>query len=537
MDLKIELIGNPWINAGIVGFYEIHQKLGQNNTSVKIKSNKIGFTISGDEDAIISHFRNLMVAFLPGHFYKQEGHSTQYVTFDGKKMQLQKGPSRFQYIELMFPSINAPYPKTGSKGLVDLKKLGFKQLEQYKKLVKDDSRNEKKKKGKYRKILPLDTSLYKHPALIVETEIKRIKNGKQRCSLCGKQSNDLVKPSGNIYPLFYGQGNFTFDSNWKDKKKICSLCRYFGIFALYALISNWSREKNKVVVNCFLPAGQDFKSLVTFTRAFREAREFWEWGNFKTDISYTNRTFESFLVLMKELTKKLKDMESAGTSIDFGLTFKEFELTEPEVFYFRMEKTAQMPAVRNVVLFKSISYLVELFSRGENEGVDFRSLFYSLLTRRNDGEVQTNLRNRICQSICYGKSILLDLEEVIKGVDDSYNLVKFLKFYLKEVSLVSFNVERAESIGKSIGEGAFKDGERMKVIHEIRGANSYDQLLTALMKVYSRLSGNNIEFYYISDFLKDIEPSNWREIRAFLVINAISWFNYLKKQKSNKKGG
>lgn len=541
MDLKIELIGNPWINAGIVGFYEIHQKLGQNNTSVKIKSNKIGFMISGDEDAIINHFSHLMMIFLPGHFYKPEGHSTQYVTFDGKKLQLQKGPSRFQYIELMAPSINLPYREKGKKGLIDLEKLDKEQLKQYKTFIKDDSRkqkdNSKKKKGG-QEILPLDVSLIGHPsfAVVLDTKIKNIKAGSRRCSICGRQSDDLVKPSGNIYPLFYGQGNFTFDSNWKGKEKICSLCRYFGIFALYALISNWSREKNKVVVNCFLPAGQDFKSLVTFTRAFREAREFWEWGNFKTDISYTNRTFESFLALMKELTKKLKDMESAGSSIDFGLALEEFELTEPEVFYFRMEKTAQMPAVRNVVLFKSISYLVELFSRGESEGVDFRSLFYSLLTRRNDGEVQTHLRNRICQSICYGKSILLDLEEVIKGVDDSYNLVKFLKFYLKEVSLVSFNVERAESIGKSIGEGAFKDGERMKVIHEIRGANSYDQLLTALMKIYSRLSGNNIEFYYISDFLKDIEPSNWREIRAFLVINAISWFNYLKKQKSNKKG-
>lgn len=534
MDLKIELIGNSWINAGIVGFHEFHQKFGQSNTNVKIISNQTGFTISGNEDEIISHLNKSMMSFLSGHFYKPEGHSTQYVTFDSKKLQLQKGPSRFQYIELMFPSINAPYPKTGSNGLVDLKKLSSKQLAQYKKLVKDDSRNEKKKKDKTKKILPLDISLYGHPALVVETKIKSINDGKKRCSICGRQSDDLVKPSGNIYPLFYGQGNFTFDSNWKEKEKICSLCRYFGIFALYSLLSNWSRENNKIVVNCFVPSGQDFKSLVTFTRAFRVAREFWEWGNFKTDISYTNRTFESFLALMKELTKKLKDMESAGHGINFGLSLEEFELTEPEVFYFRMEKTAQMPAVRNVVFFKSINYLIELFSRGEREKIDFRSLLHSLLIRRNDGEVQTHLRNRICQSICNGQSILLDFEEAIKGIEDSYNLVKFLRFYLKEVIPVSFNVERAESIGKSIGEGAFKDGERMKVIHEIRGANSYDQLLTAMMKVYSRLSGKGIEFYYISDFLKDIEPGNWREVRAYLVINAINWFNYLKKQKSNK---
>lgn len=536
MNLEIRLIGNPWINAGIVGFYEFHQKYGKRNTDINLVSNQNGFIISGDEDAIISHFNNLMVKFLPGHFYKPEGHSAQqYVTFDGKKLQLQKGPSRFQYIELMFPSINAPYPKTGSKRLVNLKKLTQEQLKQYKSLVKNDSRNQKAKK-KSHKILPLDTSVSGHPSLMVETEIS-IKTGGKRCSICGKMSEDLVKPSGNIHPLFYGQGNFTFDSNWKPKGKICLLCRYFGIFALYALLSNWARENNKIMINCFVPSGRDFNALATFTRAFREARENWKWGNFKTDISYTNRTFESFLSLMKELTKKLKDMTTQEKEIDFGLSLEKFELSEPEVFYFRMEKTAQMPAVRNVVLFQSVSYLIELFSRGEREGIDFISLFRGLLVKRKDGETQTHLRNRICQSICYGKPILLDLEEIIKEADDSYNLIKFLKFYLKEVSSVGFNMERAESIGKSIGEGAFKDSERMKVIHEIRGANSYDQLLTAFMKVYSRLSGKGIEFYYINDFLKDIEPGNWREIRAYLVINAINWFQYLKKQNTKKQGG
>jgi len=534
MDLKIELIGNPWINAGIVGFYEFHQKHGSYNPNIHIKSSQNCFTISGEENAIIEHLNALMRAFLPGHFYKPEGHPLQrYATFDGKKVKLQNGPSRFQYIELMFPSINAPYPKTGNKGLIDLRKLNEEQLREYHAIIQEDYRYQKAK-NKSLRILPLDTSLLAHPALIVETKIKSIKTGKRRCSICGRQSNDLVKPSGNIYPLFYGQGNFTFDSNWKDKEKICSLCRYFGIFALYSVLSNWSRDNNKIVVNCFIPSGQDFKSLTTFTRAFREVREFWDWGNFKTDISYTNRTFESFLALMKELTKKLLDLTSSKTDIDFGLSLDEFELSEPEVFYFRMEKTAQMPAVRNVALFKSISYLIALFSRGEKEGINFASLFYGLLTRRRDGEVETHLRNRICNAVCYGKSILLDFEEIIREGIETYNLIKFLRFYLKEVNHVSFNTERAESIGKSIGEGAFKDGKRMKVIHEIRGANSYDQLLTALMKVYSRLSGKGIEFYFIRDFLKDIEPGNWQEVRAFLVINAIDWFNYLMKQKTSK---
>ncbi len=118
------------------------------------------------------------------------------------------------------------------------------------------------------------------------------------------------------------------------------------MFALYSVLSNWTRDNNKIVANCFIPSGQDFKSLATFTRAFREVREFWDWGNFRTDISYTNRTFESFLALMKELTKKILDMTNAKTDIDFGLSLEEFELSEPEVFYFRMEKTANMPTYR-----------------------------------------------------------------------------------------------------------------------------------------------------------------------------------------------
>jgi hypothetical protein len=96
-------------------------------------------------------------------------------------------------------------------------------------------------------------------------------------------------------------------------------------------------------------------------------------------------------------------------------------------------KTAQMPAVRNVALFKSISYLIEFFSRGEKEGIDFLSLFHGLLTRRRDGEVQTHLRNRICNAVCHGKSILLDCEEIVDEKADTYNLVSFLKFYLKEL--------------------------------------------------------------------------------------------------------
>ena len=50
MDLRIELIGNSWINAGIVGFYEFYQKFGQSNSDIKIKSNLTGLTISGDEE-------------------------------------------------------------------------------------------------------------------------------------------------------------------------------------------------------------------------------------------------------------------------------------------------------------------------------------------------------------------------------------------------------------------------------------------------------------------------------------------------------
>jgi hypothetical protein len=40
MDLKIELIGNPWINAGIVGFYELHQGYWSSNPN-NIKKRKM----------------------------------------------------------------------------------------------------------------------------------------------------------------------------------------------------------------------------------------------------------------------------------------------------------------------------------------------------------------------------------------------------------------------------------------------------------------------------------------------------------------
>jgi hypothetical protein len=166
--------------------------------------------------------------------------------------------------------------------------------------------------------------------------------------------------------------------------------------------------------------------------------------------------------------------------------------------------------------------------------------------KKTGRNVETFLRDSIARKIAHLEPILLDLEPLVSENNDNYPLIKFLKFYLKEVMTLSFDVELTEGIGKTIGRGAAADKARMRVIHDIRGAGSYDQLLTALMRVQGKLTGKKlkwteggsdhekeIEFFKLNDFVKQITPKNWREIRACLVIFATNEFQY--RTKSLKK--
>jgi len=550
MELKVFLQTNPWINAGIASFYEFHTFMKDagiyQNPKVEVETLPDGILVAGKEVDIIEHFHTLMNKFLPNHLYKPQAHRTEYIAFDGEQMQRMKGPSRFVYAEIL--RIGAKKPTES----IPLNKLRKSHQNRF-----VDLQNQIRKgfsgKASERKVMEknisqvIDVRIAGHPRIKVNYRLKNLKSGNRWCSLCGGMYHDLVEPSGNIFPLFYGQGNYTFDPGCKARKQICYLCEYFSIFSLYTLMYNSSHRGNLRTVNCFIPVARDLRSAITFIRAFREIRMEDTWGNFRTDMSWVNRINESYLALMHEVTKHLKTLPDED--------LEALELSQPELFYLKLEQTGQNPSIKDAGIIQKVNYIIELFRRGEAQGVNYQQVLRSLLPKDDKGNieviggnVQTFLRDSIARKIANLEPILLDFEPLVSEDNDNYPLIKSLKFYLKEVMTMSYDVELTEGIGKTIGRGAAADKARMKVIHDIRGAGSYDQLLTALMKVQGRLAGKKlkwteggsdrekeIEFFKLNDFVKQITPKNWREIRACLVMFATQEFQYRTKKAKSKE--
>jgi len=537
MELKVFLQSHPWINTGIVSFYEFHTSMKEtgiyHNPKVEVKRLPDGILVAGKEVDIIEHFHTLMNKFLPHHLYKPQAHRTEYIVFDGKQLQRMKGPSRFAYAEMLRIGAKKPTESIPLKKLQKSLQIKFVDLQNQIRKGFSGKKSEKKLIEKnISKVIDVQTT--GHPRIKVNYRLKNLKSGNRRCSLCGGMYHDLVEPSGNIFPLFYGQGNYTFDPGCKAQKQICYICEYFSIFSLYSLLYNYSRRGNLTSVNCFIPIARDLRSLRTFIRAFRDIRIEDTWGNFKTDISWASRINEAYFALMHEVTKHLKTFPDEE--------LEDLELAQPELFYLRLEETGQNPSIKDAGIIQKVNYIIELFRRGEAQGVNFQQIFHSLLPKDDKGNikkiggnVETFLRDGIARKIANLEPILLDLEPLVSENNNNYPLIMFLKFYMKEVMTMNFDVELTESIGKTIGRGAAADKARMKVIHDIRGAGSYDQLLTALMRVQGRLVGKEIEFFKLNDFVKQITPKNWREIWACLVIFATNEFQYRTKSLKNKE--
>lgn len=530
MKLEINVGSNIWLNAGIVNFYLFH-RLGLIPNQVSVQKNREGIWIEGEEIEIISYLHQLMPEFLRGNFYQPE-QGKEICVYDGKKIKKVKGPARAKHIEVLFPSINKV---ESAEGNIEFDSLSEENQKVYQEMEQKDA---KKKKPKSIPILTKGHLFY-YP----EFTIKSLKDGKGLCSCCGRNSDDVVNISGNNHPLNAGQSGIAFNSGRAIYTKVCSLCRYLSLFAVYGLFySHYQRGRGKEkedTVHCFIPFSSDFESMVTAMRAFLKDKKEVEFTNYKTPMTYLHRVSESYFALLygvaEELRRHSKDEE------DF-LGLDMVKLAHPEVFYLTLTRKRSMGAIKSAGIFHSSTYIFELIERGS--GIDWRGLYNELMVLDPKIERRTLLRNVVIEQICQARPVLEEIERIVlhKFKEESnlsfYNTVKFIDFYLKEVMDVDYDKDKVMSFGKSVGEGCARKGQK-GMIYALRQANSLTQFLEALMKVYGYFTDqtDSPEFYWVDKLLEQINIKNWRDIRAYMVITAINQYLYKTKDKNKEKGG
>lgn len=555
---KINLRYHWWIDAGLVGLFNIAEPIAKNfNVDIKIESDGLSFQYSNKENlhSLLEECYSKLVDTYWNVSSRKQIENPDLIKYDKIK-------DEFSLIPKRDPT---PIPKLfvkGSSWRADY--LEFDKLDSglHEKTWDFLNRSEKKLWGDKKNRL-----LFSSPVCHADLKIfPEEKTNKSVCSICGKETSNCSEVSQPNYLLFASTNAAkSFNSQIKNPDKICWECEFLSKFAVetasYKKIFN-SKDYNLFimqVVSTNMKKLIDLQNKLGSKSILRRLDEDYFYSNIgidKTSLLHYSRLpyeflwafYNDFFLLMKEESEKNHQTNECFLNDLFEISL---DTSPTQIFLLSISGKGLTFIINDLISYNDTTYIFRLLFALNEIRIDFSEFFYDLYDKDNKGN-ESHWRNKFFHRILTKKSVLRELETFTfhksKGGNHSINvnqILNFVKNYeplVKEESMKQDQVDVAVNLGKQIVDGA-----KLKIVDKDQGKNN------DLKKIKGNLFTLR-KTRTVADFLNQIntfqlrydilisnsilegilEECCFEDFRAYCMLGALNKFNYYMKNIQEK---
>ena len=410
--------GDPWIDAGIVAFWDYVKDQEMQNTEVEIDSEN--YAITAPSFLEIEYFLKEIFEKIKNERYIQPT-KNKVCIYNREKDDFEVVPK----INLV-NAVSALF--RGGDLKPNYQKCIFpKDKQQIWDSMKDDSKKRKDKvdfkvdnKGRVYCSRPRYNWPFKPNLNPERNEI---------CTFCGSPFATSNIHSNN-YPFLVPVKNWSnFYSNLSLDLKMCSLCEAASLFAINRIFFNINRRKKTLFMA--IPHASSLPEIEEFWRDVKEA--IGEKGLADTsnilDTGYMYQYLnETILAFSYELYQSLKETLDASRRLNVAST---------KIWYFFLaDISGKSVSFKNIAVFDEMSRLFKLYELMEKEGINFISMFSNLAVKEGD-EYNNHYRESLSERIIKNASLNEIAEKLMyeknkkenKKEKKIMNFAKFIKLY------------------------------------------------------------------------------------------------------------
>jgi hypothetical protein len=561
IQIDFSKLGHFWLDSGLVGLIKLLEEVQPANIEMIIRDNKL--SLRGEKenikiglqqayDLLIDRYYNLSTK-------KQRDDITSYnFYYDTKKDEFFSFPKRKSVGVAGIIYNKAPRPTGGSIAWAEKVDKSFhfngKIVKKKRGILPEEYAHLQERLDSFLDRNGLDVTtaglLTDGPNAVkpnVNIQISSKKKG-EYCYLCGEESGALDEANQTIFPFLTGSsGVLSFNPEAGKPEKICWKCALIGKFV--PVNSFYSNQGDNLYV--FLPYSNSLEKVCNSYDLLQESK--YEdpnlFHNFQHPLGgYYQRPFEIAFAFLFTLYDKLRirkqdfsgnETEALDVEALMELTLNKAPL---EFYVIHTKDEGSTFAGKMIWPFKESFYFFRLLREIETLAkVQMKeALFYCIDFTQPKAEVQTMIRDKICERLLKKQSILDLIEQHVFHAQLDYfkplfDMVLVYELLIKEGNEVfkeeqEAAVELGRKIGMAVGKNEHgKKGDLFALRKSRRKVDFLEQI-------------NRLQFKLGQDFVVPKEvyegkltDENFNEFKQFSMLAALNSFNFCKNEKKAQK--
>ncbi|WOX55738.1 MULTISPECIES: hypothetical protein [unclassified Methanoculleus] len=543
-----------WMDAGLIGFYELAEQEHPEQWDVSIYLNDTGVTLKGAEDNLQALLEHVYKVLLDRYyntsseqqradnagFYYDTAQDT-FVRFPKVKT---RGIAAFIFDKAPRPTKDAV--RYAGKGILPPEYADLQ--ERFDAFLQENNL----KVGEVKNLLIDGPNAHQPQVLVLQKKIlspKKKATSEGSCFICGHEAHALTDIGSTVFPLITGKdGILSFNSTCGNPTKVCWKCDYIGKFVP---ISGFYATSDGTC-HMYFPYSP---SLVKMHEVFRpleaiKAPDPNYFRNFNQDLGgYFQKPYEMFLSFLYSVYRRAlssKDPAEQGDE-DPGFNFTKFyQITTAcaplEYVVMYTEPLGKTQMAKMVWPFKRSVYIFRLLDRLERQGLQIREVMRELVDFEQDkNKYKTLMRNRVCERILNQQSIVDLVDQHVFHVNKSKmqyikSLHDFTIAYEKILNqerrpMHQKLIDAAVSLGKTIGMSVAPSGKKGKGdLFRLRKARKVEDFLNEVNRIQIKYGA-----LVTSDLYNKGEAfgENFAEFKQFCMIAALNTFNGKNREPEN----
>ena len=545
-----------WMDAGLIGFYELVTQEHQEQWEVSVLLNDTGVTLRGTEDNLQSLLKHVYTVLLD-RFYNT---SSEQQRADNAGFYYDTAQDAF----IRFPKVKprgiaalifdkAPRPTKGAAKYADKKRaLLPPELEHLQERSNTSLQENNLKVGEVSNLLIDGPNAHQPRVLVLDKKVltppKKAK-AKGNCFICGHESHALTDVGSTVFPLITGKdGVLSFNSTCGDPAKVCWKCDYIGKFVP---VSGFYAT-NDGICHMYFPYSSSLMKMHEVFQPFEaiKATDPNYFRNFNQDLGgYFQKPYEMLLSFLYSVYRRALgsneplDQEDEEPGFDFAAFYQITTAHAPlEFVVMYAQPLGKTKMTKMVWTIKRSVYIFRLFDNLERQGIRIRDVMQVLVDFEQDkNEYKTLMRNRVCERVLNQQSIVDLVELHVFHVNKSkIQYIKPLHDFTIEYEKI-LNQERnpmhqelidaAVSLGKTIGMSVGPSGKKGKGdLFRLRKARKAEDFLNEINRIQIKYGA-----LVTSDLYKNGEAfgEHFNEFKQFCMIAALNTFNGLNRERDN----
>ncbi|KUL02245.1 MAG: Uncharacterized protein XE11_1845 [Methanomicrobiales archaeon 53_19] len=555
LEIRFPKIHHFWMDAGLIGFYELAESEHPVEWNVSISLDDAGVTLRGDGKNLESFFEHVYNVLLDRYYNtssEQQRADKAGFYYDTRLDAFVRFPKvKCRGIAALIFN-KAPRP---TKGAVKYRGKGILPPEYAHLQERFDEflRENNLKAGAMQNLLIDGPNAYQPRVVLFEKNVltsPKKSRSKGVCFVCGHDSDVLTEVGSSVFPLITGKdGVLSFNSTCGNPAKVCWKCDYIGKFVPVAGFY----ATNETGCHIYFPYSS---SLVKMHEVFRslEAIKVDDpnyFRNFNQDLGgYFQKPYEmlfSFLysvylrVLSSHDSSDEKEEELHG--FDFAKFYQITTARAPLDFVVMYtEPLGQTHMAKMVWPFKRSVYVFRLLDRLERGGIRIKEVMRELIDFEQDkNEYKTLMRNRVCERILNQQRIVDLVEQHVFHINKSKVqyikplhdfTIAYEKILIEERDPMQQElIDAAVSLGKTIGMSLANEGKKGKgELFRLRKARKPEDFLNEVNRIQL-----NYGALVTSDLYNRGEEfeKNFTEFKQFCMIAALNTFNGMSRDRES----